>query len=348
MMSSRRKQTDRAENRLHVNGGKQMKVGILGAGGIAEKMAATIAGMKDTENYAIASRDRGKAEAFANRFGFTKACVYEEMLADPAVDLVYIAVPHSLHHRWTIAALQAGKNVLCEKSFAANAAQAQEMIDLAESRRLLLAEAIWTRYMPSRRILADLVNEGTIGKVTTVSANLGYHIEMNDRMTNPALAGGALLDLTVYTLNFASMVHGDDIRKINASCVYTASGVDGQDSVTLEYADGAMASLFTTMYTLTNRMGLLCGEKGFIEVENINNPSQIRVYEPDRDHPKLRASYDVPPQISGYEYEVMACRKALEEGKTECPEMPHAETMAIMRQLDAVRAQYGIVFPFEK
>ena len=133
-----------------------MKVGILGAGGIAEKMAQTIKPLEDVENYAIASRSPEKAQAFASRWGIQKAYgSYDEMLSDDAVDLVYIAVPHSHHHEWTIRALNAGKNVLCEKAFAANAVQAKEMIDLAEEKKLLLTEAIWTRYMPYRQMVNE-------------------------------------------------------------------------------------------------------------------------------------------------------------------------------------------------
>ena len=325
-----------------------MRLAILGCGGIARSMAVTIAKMNDVEAYAAASRDIEKAEAFAKEFGFTKAYgSYEEMLADDKVDLVYVAVPHSHHHEWTIKALNAGRNVLCEKAFAVNEKQTREMIELAEKKNLLLTEAIWTRYMPSRQIITELIEQGTIGRLHSVSANLGYKIDKVERLIKPELAGGALLDLTVYPLNFASMVWGDDIKKINASCVMTDTGVDGQDTVMIEYGDGRMASLFTTMYALTNRMGLICGEEGFIEVLNINNPEEIRVYSPDRNGPKLIKSITVPEQITGYEYQVLSCMKAIEEGKTECPEMPHSETIQIMCQMDEIRRQFGIVYPFE-
>ncbi len=325
-----------------------MKVGILGAGGIAQLMATTINGLDDVENYAVASRELDKAKEFADEWGTTKAYgSYEDMLSDDAVDLVYIAVPHSHHHEWTIKALNAGKNVLCEKSFAGNEKQAKEMIDLAESKKLLLTEAIWTRYMPSRRMIDDLINKGAIGEITTVSANLGYKIDMNERMVRPELAGGSLLDLTVYPLNFASMVLGDDIKKISASCVYHETGVDGQDNVMVEYNDGKMASLFTTMYALTDRRGLICGREGFITVENINNPSRITLYAPDRTKYEIKEDLTVPEQITGYEYEVLACKRAIENGEIECEEMPHAETLEIMRQMDEIRSQYGIKFPFE-
>lgn len=326
-----------------------MKIGILGAGGIAARMALTVQGLKDVENYAVASRDLSKAQAFAKQWNVTKAYgCYEDMLADPKVDLIYIAVPHSHHHRWTIAALNAGKNVLCEKAFAANAKQAVEMTALAEEKHLLLTEAIWTRYMPSRGILCDLVASGEIGEVHTVSSNLGYMISQNERMIRPELAGGCLLDLTVYTLNFSSMLLGNDIRRIAAAMVPTPTGVDGQDAVMLEYASGQMASMFTTMYTLTDRQGLICGTDGFICVQNINNPQKITVWNADRSEYRLRREIAVPAQITGYEYEVLSCKKALEEGRIECDEMPHSETLEIMRQMDEIRRQFGIVFPFEK
>ncbi|MBR0148027.1 MAG: Gfo/Idh/MocA family oxidoreductase [Lachnospiraceae bacterium] len=326
-----------------------MKVGILGAGGIAKKMAETIAPLKDVENYAIAARDYDRAEAFAKEWNFEKAYgSYEDMLGDEKVDLVYIAVPHSHHHKWTIEALNAGKNVLCEKAFAANTKQAEEMIDLAKKKGLLLTEAIWTRYMPSRKIIEDIVGSGTLGKIMTVDSNLGYRINMNERMVKPELAGGCLLDLTVYTLNFSSMILGNDIKRISASMVPTDTGVDGQDSVMLEYADGVMASMFTTMYGLTDRRGLVCGTDGFMCVQNINNPEKITVYEPDRSQYKIKEEIVVPEQITGYEYEVLACKKALEDGLTECSEMPHSETLTIMKQMDEIRRQFGIVFPFEK
>ena len=325
-----------------------MRFSILGCGGIAHTMAQTITKMNDVEPYAIASRDKAKAEDFAGRYGFTKSFgSYEEMLCDDKVELVYIALPHSHHHEWTLKTLNSGKHVLCEKAFAVNERQAREMIELSEKNHLLLAEAIWTRYMPSRKMLTEIIERGTIGRPRTVSANLGYRIDMNERLIKPELAGGALLDLSVYTLNFASMVWGDDIRSIHASCVMTNTGVDGQDNIMLEYQDDRMASLFTTIYTLTDRMGHIAGTDGFIEVENINNPQEIRIYSPERENPKLLERITVPEQITGYEYEVLSCMKAIEENRIECPEMPHSQTIQIMCQMDRIREQFGIKYPFE-
>ncbi|AEC02499.1 Gfo/Idh/MocA family protein [Parasphaerochaeta coccoides] len=322
-----------------------MRFAILGAGGIARKMAATVIRMEGVEAYAVASRDGAKAEGFAREFGFARSYgSYEKMLDDPKVDLVYIATPHSHHHDHAIMAMKKGKAVLCEKAFSINADQAREMVCVAKENSVLLAEAIWTRYMPSCSIINGLVSSGVIGTVTSLTANLGYPVGHVERLRELALAGGSLLDLGVYPLNFALMVFGRDIVDISSSCVKTTAGVDARGNMTLTYADGRMADLHFNMDAATDRRGMIFGSKGYIEVRNINNPEVIRVF--DKNHVCM-ASHEVPPQISGYEYEVIACRNALEKGQVECPEMPHEEIIFVMEIMDKVREKWGITFPQE-
>ena len=173
---------------------------------------------------------------------------------------------------------------------------------------------------------------------------------MGMTMTQKILAAHAgLEEVTAGQLIRADldMVLGNDIRRITASMVPTDTGVDGQDAVAIEYADGRFATMFTTMYSLTDRRGLICGRDGYILVENINNPARITVHGPERREDNILQDIVVPKQITGYEYEVAACMRAIEAGATECPEMPHTETLEIMRQMDAIRAQFGIRFPFE-
>ena len=322
---------------------------ILGAGAIARIMAQAVTAMKGEVNaYAVASRSLEKAEKFAAECGFEKAYgSYEEMLADPAVDLVYIAVPHSHHYETTMACLNAGKHVLCEKAFAVNEKQAREMTDLARSRGLLLTEVIWTRYQPARRMIDDLITGGAIGTPQVVSANLDYNITDKERLVRPELAGGALLDVGVYVLNFASMVMGNDISRIVASCVKYETGVDAKDNIFIEYKNGGMASLYASMTDDANRTGCISGPKGYIEVSNINNPQEIRLYEQDGNGSRLLKKMPVPEQINGYEYEVRAALAAIEAGQTECADMPHEETLEIMRQMDECRRQFGLVYPGE-
>jgi predicted dehydrogenase len=324
---------------------ENVKIGIIGAGWIAEQMAITLRGMTGVEAYAIASRSMQNAREFADRWGFARAYgSYEEMLDDEQVQLVYIATPHSHHLEHARMSLLRGKPVLCEKAFTANARQAEELLNLAHERNLFITEAIWTRYMPLSQTINKLIADGAIGRPMTLSANLGYPIGNRERLMQPALAGGALLDLGVYALNFASMVFGTQIEKITSTCVKTATGVDAQNSITLTFDDGRMAVLHSTMLSMTDRQGIVSGDRGHLIVENINNPQRVTVVTEDY---RTVAVYDCPPQITGYEYQVYASVEALKNGWLESPYMPHAETLRIMRLMDGLRREWGIRYPFE-
>ncbi len=322
-----------------------VKMGILGAGNIASLMAATMRELDSVECYAVGARDYDRAEAFAKKYGFVKAFgSYDELVKDPEVELIYIATPHSFHYEHIKLCLENGKHVLCEKAFTINEKQAAEVFAMARQKGLLLTEAIWTRYMPMRKRLDDVLESKVIGKPYMLTANLGYVVSDKERIVNPQLGGGALLDLGVYTLNFASMVFGDDVEKITGTAVKNDAGMDMQNSMTLTYKDGKMAVLNSTAMGLSDRKGTIYGDKGFIEVLNINNCEEIRVYDLKRN---LVAAYDRPEQISGYEYEVEACVYAIRRGETECRQMPHEESLCMMRWMDELRRQWGVTFPME-
>lgn len=319
-----------------------IKMAILGAGAIANKMAATITKMDEVEAYAIAARDLDRAQAFAEAYGFTKAYgSYEEMLADEAVDLVYVAVPHSHHYKMTKLCLEAGKHVLCEKAFMVNAEQARDVLALAKSKKLLLTEAIWTRYMPSRKIIDDIIARGEIGEVTSLTANLGYELSQIKRIWDPALAGGALLDVGVYLVNFARMVFGEDMTSVSSYAVFR-DGVDMIDSIVMTFEGGKTATMQCNVNAVLNRTGCIFGTKGYLEITNINNPEEIKVYNEEYQEVK---TYAVPEQITGYEYEVEACVRAIESGSLECPQMPHAETIQVMEIMDGIRKSWGYEIP---
>lgn len=322
-----------------------MKFGILAPGNIARSMAKAVSEIEGMECYAVASRDYGRAENFAKQWGFAKAYgSYQELAEDPQVELIYVASPHSHHYQHTKLCLEHNKHVLVEKAFTVNAAQAEELIRLSEEKGLLLAEAIWTRYMPSRKMIDDILASGILGKVTSLTANLGYILPHVERMQNPELAGGALLDLGVYPINFALMAFQGKVEKIDATAIMSPRGVDWMNSITLSFDDGKMAVLHSDMLAQTDRQGVISGDQGYLEVQNINNCEEIRVFDLNR---QMAACYQVPKQINGYEYEVLSCKKAIEEGKSECPEMPHSETLRVMRILDHIRRQWGMVFPCE-
>lgn len=319
------------------------RIGIIGAGHIAEKMAATINGMPEAEAYAVASRQYGKAAAFAGRFGFAKAFgSYEALVEDPAVDLVYVATPHSLHYDHVRLCLGHGKAVLCEKSFMANAREAEEVTRISEENNVFLAEAIWTRYMPFRKTLRDIVDSGAIGRPMMLSAHLGYPVADKERLVRPELGGGALLDLGVYAINFALMMFGNDIADITSSCTKSDTGVDLQNSIIFRYADGRIADLQSTALCASDRQGIVCGDRGYIVCDNINNMLKADLY--DAGH-ALVGTYNAPAQITGFEYQVRACIDAIREGRNETQYMPHSETLRVMKIMDSLRNSWGVRFP---
>lgn len=323
-----------------------MKFAILAPGHIAQSMAKAVTGIEKIERYAVASRDLKRAENFAAQWGFEKAYgSYEEMLKDPEVELVYVASPHSHHYQHAKLCLEHGKHVLVEKAFTINARQAEELIGLSREKGLLLAEAIWTRYMPSRKMIDELVEKGTIGKITSLTANLGYALSHVERLQDPKLAGGALLDLGVYPINFALMVFHGKVQKVDSAAVLSPKGIDWINSMTLTFEDGKMAVLHSNMLSMTDRQGVINGEKGFLEVQNINNCDEIRVYDMER---RLTARYQVPEQINGYEYEVISCIRAIEAGQVECEEMPHSEILRVMKLMDEMREAWGMRYPGEE
>lgn len=326
-----------------------MNIAIIGAGNIAGNMAKTLRGMKargqDVELYAVASRDLAKAQAFAESQGFQKAYgSYEEMLQDDGVELVYVATPHSHHAEHMLLCLKYGRAILCEKAFTGNARQAEKVLTLAKEKGIFVTEAIWTRYMPWRGMVMELLDSGIIGECKALMANLGYPIERNERMFKPELAGGALLDLGVYTLNFASMIFGDDVESMESSVQMMPSGVDLCENITLHYRDGRNAYLVSSAGARLNRHGLVAGTEGYLMVDNVNNPTVIEVFD---NSDKLLKHVEVPEQITGFEYQVEACMRAMAAGELECPEMPHSEILHIMKVMDELRAQWGMVYPFD-
>lgn len=321
-----------------------MNIGIMGAGTIAHIMAETIIKSGIANMYAIASRSIEKAQDFADKHNIPKAYgSYEELAKDSDIDLIYIATPHSRHFEDCMLCIENGRNVLCEKAFTANAMQAKKVLSYAKEKNVFITEAIWSRYIPMRAVLDDILASGIIGEVSSLTANLGYDLSGLDRLQLPELAGGALLDLGVYALNFASMAFGNDIEEIKSTCTLNKYGVDMNNSIILKYKDGKTALLHSNFNAKTDRMGIIHGSKGRIEFTNISNCEKLRVILNNDEV----IDYPVPPQVSGYEYEVISSLKAIKENKLECDEMPHSETIFIMELMDSLRKEWGVKYPFE-
>jgi len=322
-----------------------MKVGIIGTGWIAEKAAITLNGLKECEAYAVGSRSQDKADAFAKKWNIARAYgSYSELIADPDVDLIYVGTPHSHHYDVTKEALLAGKPCLVEKAFMANARQTEEIINIARECRVFLAEAIWTRYQPAVKMIRDLMASGRIGAPRLVTATLGYSMGNKERIMRPDLCGGALLDLGVYALNFARMFFPADIVSIDGICVKSDTGMDLTNAMTLVLADGMLCNLQSSAQCVGDNIGVIAGTEGNLIIDNINNPQTITVNGPNRTYVE---TIHVPQQITGYEYQFLACRQALMDGLLEPREMPLDETLYIMQLMDGLRRKWDVRYPMD-
>lgn len=323
----------------------KLRVGIIGAGWIADKMAEALSPLDEAEVLAIASRSLEKARQFADERGISRAYgSYEELVEDPDVDLVYVATPHSHHYPHARLALEHGKPVLVEKAFTANAREAEALLTLARERHLFITEAIWTRYMPLSMKVKEIMDSGIIGEPRILTATLCYEMEQKERIIRPDLCGGALLDLGVYVLNFARMYFGTDIVRTVTNCHLGPSGMDMMESISLSFRDGRMANLQAGCLTLNDRQGIISGKEGYIRIDNVNCPERIEVW---RNY-ELVEVYERPEgMVNGYEYQVLECKRCLEAGLTESPMMPHEETLSIMRQMDALRKDWGVKYPMD-
>ena len=233
-------------------------------------------------------------------------------------------------------------HVLCEKAFCVNARQAEAVFALARERHLFVAEAIWTRYMPSRRMISDIIESGRIGRVTTITANLGYSIIHKPRIADPALGGGALLDIGVYPLNFVLMAReGIGVRNMMGSCVKSSGGVDVRECVHIGFEDDSQAVIFADAECVSDRKGIIYGTGGRIEVENVNNPERITVWSGDR-NPVLLEDIPITHSINGYEYELTSACHSIEAGLVEDPHMSWRETLRVLRYMDALRQLWGV------
>ena len=332
-----------------------LRVGIVGTGWIAEKAAITLNGLQECEAYAVGSRTKETAEAFAAKWNIGKAYgSYSELIADPDVDLIYIGTPHSHHYDVTREALIAGKPCLVEKAFMANAKQAREIIELAHERKVFLAEAIWTRYQPVVSMMRQLIAEGRIGTPKLITATLGYSMGEKPRIMRPDLCGGALLDLGVYVLNFVRMFCGEtdpekgfvsaSIISIDSQCVKSTTGMDLTNAMSIVLSNGVLANVQSSAACVGDNIGVIAGTDGNLIIDNINNPQTITVNGPDRTYVE---TIHVPQQITGYEYQFLACRQALINGLLEPREMPHAETLYIMQLMDDLRRKWDVRYPMD-
>lgn len=320
--------------------------GVLAPGGIAHTFAQAVTRHTQAEIVAVGSRSRDRAAAFAAEYDVPAVHGdYESLVADPTVDAIYVASPHSEHRAHALLAIEAGKHVLVEKAFTRNAAEAQDVIDAARARGVFLMEAMWTRFLPHVVALRSVLERGDIGEVVSVIADHGQafgHMPATHRLHNPELAGGALLDLGVYPVSFAHDLLGVPDR-VQATGSLTPTGVDGQISIALGYGERAQASLHTTLWSRTATTAVIGGTEGRIEIEtDFYRPTAFTVIRNDGSY----WSYDREVD-GGFQYQAAEVARRVAAGETESPVITHEDTLAVMRTMDEIRRQVGVAYPGE-
>lgn len=324
----------------------KIRWGILGTGWIAHLQATDLVANGFTVT-AVGSRSEANAAAFATEFGIPNVHgSYAALVADPEVDIVYIATPHPMHHHDAMLALSAGKHVLVEKPFAVNARQAREIVELAERNSLVVLEAMWSRFLPHMIRVREIVASGLIGDVRTIIADHNQNLPKDPahRINNPALGGGALLDLGIYPVSFAWDILGKP-TSIHASATMTATSVDRQTAIIFTYADGQQAVMHAALDTAGPTTATVIGTEGWIAIEgDFYAPTGFTVYDSDQN---VIETFEQEVAARGMQFQAWEAERRIIDGITDTTVLPPAETVEIMESLDEIRRQIGLVYPGE-
>ena len=331
----------------------QLRWGFLGAGGIADVIAADfqVAGLKIQ---AVGARTIEGANSFADKFNVpNRHAGYESLVNDPEVDIVYINTIHPLHAEQALLAIAAGKHVLVEKPFAINAIEAKRVRDAAKAKGVFVMEAMWTRFLPSMDAIFEVIESGKIGDVRFVTANHSQFLPESfaKRLWQPELGGGALLDLGIYPVSFFNRIFGAP-KKITAEATLAYTGVDLMTSAIFKYDDGKQASLTTSMEIFGSVAATVAGTKGRIDIDMaFYEQTSFTVYETDLSRgegwPKPVSRYEAKIEGRGMQYQAIEVERCVHAGLTESPRMSLDETVSIMETMDEIRKQTGVKYPGE-
>lgn len=321
--------------------------GILGAGSIAHKFATGLNDLPDTELYAVGSRSQAKADAFADVYKIPlRYDSYEALVADPKINAIYVATPHTFHKEHSILAMRHGKAVLCEKPFALNAVEAAEMINFARQHKVFLMEAMWSRFLPHMQRVKELIQEGAIGEVRMLQADFGFRmpeVMPEHRLFNPHLGGGALLDVGIYPVSLAYFLFGQPSH-IKTLANLGSTSVDEEAAIIFQHAKGQLSLLSTAIRLTTPHEALIVGTQGRIKIHaSWWAPAAFTLECSGQDAQLIKV--DTP--LNGYNYEALEVAKCVQDGRLESSIMPLDETLQIMETLDTIRKAWGLSYPAE-
>lgn len=335
---------------------RKIRWGLLGAGEILDRWMKGARQVENMEIVAVASRSRERACEAAQRFHIPQALSYEEMLSREDIDVVYIPVPHTAHRELAVRAMETGKGVLVEKPAAINAQEFQEMTDCARRNHTFLMEAVWTKFFPLMQEIENQIGERGIGQVRVVQSNFSFRnkVDPASRLFDMERAGGGLLDVGVYNLHFSRMIlKKDPLSLIGKASVDTDEHhlqIDEQAAYIAQYDRGELAVMGSGVRTGMLDTAWIYGTKGFIKVPHFWKPTQMLV---TIGNEKKSVERKVAQRIAGvedegYQYEIAHVNQCIREGMTESPVLTWADTMAVLKQCDSLRADWGIVYPQER
>lgn len=325
----------------------KIRWGIIGTGFIAGKISRTLSLLdKEAEKTAVLSRNKERGEKFAKENQIKNVFTsLGEFLSSGLIDVVYVATPHHLHRDLVISSLQNNIHVLCEKPIGINEHEVLEMAELASKNNLFLMEAMWSQYIPAMKALQKIIHNGAIGNVRFINASFCFNTNSSDqdRLLNPELAGGALLDVGIYCIYFAQMIINQYPKSISGEAYFGKTGVDEQNAVILKYNEGQLAVLTSAIKTQTSRKATIYGTNGYIEVDDFVIPQKLEVF--SKNGKKEKLNYKI--KGNGYVYELMEVNNCIKHNKLQSHIISHARSIEIVKIMDTLRKNWNFNYPTE-
>lgn len=321
-------------------------MGIIGAGNIANKFCEAVNKSHiDACLEAIGSRSIDKAMAFKDKHQINKAYgSYEDLYNDPLIDLVYIAIPHAFHYEEMKNALSKNKHILCEKPFTLNANQAKEIFNMAREKKLFVMEALWTRFLPVIQSLKKSIDQGIIGKINLLTADFCFkpNKDINHRLYQKHLGGGALLDIGIYPITIANIFLGKP-KSFESRVTMFKTGVDASEIITYNYGK-TKAILTASMIKESPLEAIIEGTKGKVLIQGLHDTESAKIYD---NQGSLIKEINIPFEVNGFEYEIQEAVSCIQNKQIESSIMPHKETINILKQMDDIRKSWNFSYQQE-
>lgn len=330
--------------------GTPLRWGIIGAGLIAHKLADAVNINPDSTLVAVASKSAERAQAFASQYGIEGTDDYAALVGRADIDVVYIATTHNFHYENALLALQHKKHLLIEKPFTVNAAQAKELIELAQRNGCFMMEAIWVRFLPSMIRLKQILKSGIIGDIRLFNISFGgiAQAQYLPRLTDPALAGGVTLDMGIYPITFVNFLLDAQPMASKSFCRFANTGVDELATYQLQYESGCIAAINTSFNLLTRMEAMIYGSLGYVEFPHFQQGTTFTLHIHNGTR-TIESSETITEENhgNGFIYQVAEVVKQIRAGKLESNIISLSETLATMQLMDSLRGEWGFRYPFE-